>query len=93
MEDIIPIFILVLLMSSLPEPKAHLDLIADFIELDGCELESERRLLLNLSVTVCPIRSPSTSFTVTGRFDRQGSLFMIAELSLFNHQWAIRRST
>jgi hypothetical protein len=40
MEDIIPIFILVLLMSSLPEPKAHLDLIADFIELDGCELES-----------------------------------------------------
>jgi hypothetical protein len=50
MEDIIPIFIIVILLSELPEVKCQLDMIVDFIEYDNCDLESERRLLLNLSV-------------------------------------------
>ena len=40
MEDIIPIFILVLLMSDIPNLKAQLDLVIDFIEYDQCDLES-----------------------------------------------------
>jgi hypothetical protein len=69
MEDIIPIFILVLLLGEVPEVKAQLDMIVDFIEFDSCDLESERRLLLNLSVPSSPCRSPSTSFIATGRCD------------------------
>lgn len=69
MEDIIPIFILVLLLGEVPEVKAQLDMIVDFIEFDSCDLESERRLLLNLSVSSISCRSPSTSYTVTGRCD------------------------
>lgn len=38
MEDIIPIFILVLLISEIPQLKAQLDLIIDFIEYDNCDL-------------------------------------------------------
>ena len=70
MEDIIPIFIVVLLLAEVPEVKAQLDMIVDFIEFDTCDLESERRLLLNLSVRLPPRRSPSTSSTATGRCDR-----------------------
>lgn len=69
MEDIIPIFILVLLLGEVPEVKAQLDMIVDFIEFDSCDLESERRLLLNLSVKPPSCRSPLTSSTATGRFD------------------------
>lgn len=50
MEDIIPIFIVVILLCDVPEIKSQLDTIVDFIEMDNCDLESERRLLLNLSV-------------------------------------------
>jgi hypothetical protein len=50
MEDIIPIFIIVILLCEVKELKAQLDLIVDFIEFDNCDLESERRLLLNLTV-------------------------------------------
>lgn len=52
MEEIIPIFITVLLLSEIPQLKAQLEVISDFIEFDNCDLESERRLLLNLSVRV-----------------------------------------
>jgi hypothetical protein len=38
MEDIIPTFILVLLLSDIPQLKAQLDLIIDFIEYDSCDL-------------------------------------------------------
>lgn len=38
MEDIIPIFIIVLLLSEVPEVKAQLDTIVDFIEFDSCDL-------------------------------------------------------
>lgn len=38
MEDIIPIFILVLLLSNIPQLKAQLDLVVDFIEYDNCDL-------------------------------------------------------
>jgi hypothetical protein len=69
MEDIIPIFILVLLLGEVPEVKAQLDMIVDFIEFDSCDLESERRLLLNLSVTSLSCRSLSTSSTGTGKYD------------------------
>ena len=40
MEDIIPTFILVLLMSDIPNLKAQFDLVIDFIEYDSCDLES-----------------------------------------------------
>lgn len=69
MEDIIPIFILVLLLGEVPEVKAQLDMIVDFIEFDSCDLESERRLLLNFSVSCPSCRNPSISSTVTGRCD------------------------
>jgi len=38
MEDIIPIFIIVLLLCDVPELKAQLDMIVDFIEFDNCDL-------------------------------------------------------
>jgi hypothetical protein len=40
----------VILLCEVKELKAQLDLIVDFIEFDNCDLESERRLLLNLTV-------------------------------------------
>lgn len=70
MEDIIPILIIVLLLSDLPDLKAHLDMIVDFIEFDNCDLESERRLLLNLSVLLILQRNPSISCTAIGRYDQ-----------------------
>ena len=53
MEDIIPIFIIVILLCEVGELKPQLDSIVDFIEFDNCDLESERRLLLNLTVFYC----------------------------------------
>lgn len=38
MEDIIPIFIIVILLSDVPEIKAQFDMIVDFIEFDNCDL-------------------------------------------------------
>ena len=38
MQDIIPIFILVLLISNIKQLKAEIDLIVDFIEHDQCDL-------------------------------------------------------
>ena len=52
MEDIIPVFILTILLSDMSEIKSQLDMIVDFIEFDSCDMESERRLMLNLSVSV-----------------------------------------
>ena len=40
MEDIIPIFILVLLMCDIDNLKAQLELVLDFIDYDQCDLES-----------------------------------------------------
>lgn len=51
MEEIIPIFIWVILLSEIPDLRAELSMIIDFIEYDTCDLESEKRLLLNLKVT------------------------------------------
>ena len=69
MEDIIPTFILVLLISEIPDLKAQLDLIIDFIEYDTCDLESERRLLLNLSVSIILLRNLLTTFIEIGKCD------------------------
>ena len=69
MEDIIPIFILVLLMSEIPNLKAQLDLVIDFIEYDQCDLESEKRLLLNFSVPLSLFRNHSIIFIEIGRYD------------------------
>jgi hypothetical protein len=38
MEEIIPIFIIVLLLSEIADLKGQLDLIIDFIEFDSCDL-------------------------------------------------------
>lgn len=84
MEDIIPIFIVVLLLGEVPEVKAQLDMIVDFIEFDTCDLESERRLLLNLSVPLSPHRNPSTSSTATGKFDPVIAAARRRELYLLN---------
>ena len=49
MEDIIPIFIFVLLLCDIPAVKSELDFITDFIEFDLCDLEAEKRLLVNFT--------------------------------------------
>ena len=38
MEDIIPIFILVLLMADISDVKGQIDLVIDFIDFDSCDL-------------------------------------------------------
>lgn len=71
MEEIIPIFIVILLISEIKDLKGHLDLIIDFIEFDTCDLEAERRLLLNLSVLRELTRNPSTISIAIGKCDVQ----------------------
>lgn len=51
MEDIIPILILMILMvQNIEDIKEELDMMVDFIGFDPCDLEGERRLLVNLTV-------------------------------------------
>lgn len=70
MEDIIPIFIFVILMSDISDIKAEFDMIIDFIEFDNCDLESEKRLMLNFSVTILYYpRSLSILFSEIGKSD------------------------
>ncbi len=50
MEDIIPVLILVVLLVNVENLRTELDLMGDFIESDPYEMESEKRLYINLSV-------------------------------------------
>lgn len=49
MEDIIPLLIFILILTEINDIKNELDLMVDFIGFDPCDLESERRLLVNMS--------------------------------------------
>lgn len=49
MEDIIPTLILILMICDIPNIKEELDMMVDFIGFDPCDLEGERRLLVNMS--------------------------------------------
>jgi hypothetical protein len=50
MEDIIPLLILIIIISDIDKIKNELDVMVDFIGFDPCDLEAERRLLVNMSV-------------------------------------------
>jgi hypothetical protein len=68
MEDIIPLLILLILISDIDKIKNELDLMVDFIGFDPCDLESERRLLVNMSVNCTGCRSPSTTSHGIGKY-------------------------
>lgn len=68
MEDIIPLLIFIIIQSGIPNIKNELDFMVDFIGFDPCDLESERRLLVNMSVHVSSFRNPSTTFQGTGKY-------------------------
>ena len=57
MEDIIPSLILIILLCSVENIKEELDLMVDFIGFDPCDLEGERRLLVNMSVKIYLFRN------------------------------------
>lgn len=66
MEDIIPMLIFVLIVTKVKELKNELDMMVDFIGFDPCDLESERRLLVNLSVLLLRYRNLTTMLPATG---------------------------
>lgn len=67
MEDILPVLILVLLLSGIPHLKSEIGVMVDFLGFDPCDLEAERRLLVNLSVPLPARRSPTITFAATGK--------------------------
>ena len=52
-------------------------MIMDFISFDTCDLESERRLMLNLSVRIIRSRNLSIMFAATGRYDSTSTLYVV----------------
>jgi hypothetical protein len=81
MEDIIPLLILIIIISDIDKIKNELDLMVDFIGYDPCDLESERRLLVNMSVSLRLRRSPSTISQGIGKSSELG--LYIFSLHLF----------
>jgi hypothetical protein len=69
MEDIIPLLIFIILQSGITSIKNELDFMVDFIGFDPCDLESERRLLVNMSVRSSLFRNLSTTFPGTGKYN------------------------
>lgn len=51
MEDIIPVFITVLVFTDLPSLRSDLDMMNHFIQSGDEDFEAEKRLVINLSVT------------------------------------------
>lgn len=50
MEDILPVLILVLLLCGVKDLKNEIGVMVDFVGFDPCDLEAERRLLVNIAV-------------------------------------------
>lgn len=50
MEDIIPVFIVVVLFANVPYLRSELNLMMDFIHGADEDFEAEKRMLVNLSV-------------------------------------------
>lgn len=59
--------IFTLLITGIDKIKNELDFMVDFIGFDPCDLESERRLLVNLSVFIMLVRNLSIIFPGTGK--------------------------
>lgn len=66
MEDIIPVLIVIILLVSVGNLRAELDIMLDFIASDPEEMEAEKRLLINLSVPPQQYRNPITTSSETG---------------------------
>lgn len=60
--------IFIILQSGITSIKNELDFMVDFIGFDPCDLESERRLLVNMSVHVSLFRNLSITFPETGKY-------------------------
>ena len=50
MEDIIPVFIIVMLLTKVPYIRSELDMMSHFIQVANEDFEAEKRLVINLSV-------------------------------------------
>ena len=50
MEDIIPVFIIVMVMTRIPYIRSELDMMTHFIQVANEDFEAEKRLVINLSV-------------------------------------------
>ena len=84
MEELIPLLIFIINQSDIGTIKNELDLMVDFIGFDPCDLESERRLLVNMSVSHSLLRNPSTTFHETGKFNDSFYLLSLYQYFLSN---------
>ena len=50
MEDIIPVFIIIVLFSNLPNIKLHLTMMVDYLNQHDEDFDGEGRAIINLSV-------------------------------------------
>lgn len=57
MEDIIPVLIVVVLFLEIGGLRSEFDIMLDFINYDPNEMEAEKRLLINLSVSFALCRN------------------------------------
>lgn len=67
MEDIIPVFIVVVLYTSVENLRSELNIMIDYIHASDEDFEAEKRLLINLSVTLCLHRNHTTTSCAIGR--------------------------
>jgi hypothetical protein len=67
MEDVIPALIVVVLFAELRHLRSELNMMMDFIGAASEDFEAEKRLLVNLSVPLPALRSPTTTFSATGK--------------------------
>ena len=66
MEDIIPVLIVVVLFLEVGQLRSEFDIMIDFINCNPDEMEAEKRLLINLSVSLSSYRNPTTMSIATG---------------------------
>ena len=77
MEDIIPVFIIVILFTNIPNIRLELNMMLDFINQQGEDYEGEKRSLINLSVKIWLCRNRITILSETGRYDLFTVIFLL----------------
>ena len=77
MEDIIPVFIIVILFTNIPNIRLELNMMLDFVNQQGEDYEGEKRSLINLSVKIWLFRNRITILSETGRYDLFTVIFLL----------------
>ena len=77
MEDIIPVFIIVILFTNIPNIRLELNMMLDFVNQQGEDYEGEKRSLINLSVKIWLLRNRITILSETGRYDLFTVIFLL----------------